>query len=188
MQPSYMRCELNGQESWTESTIGKYASKHGNTATVKKADFRGWRLGESTIHLFNKCYIEVLKKAKNIVEPLCLKWKYCIEEMKVSTNSWWRGHQSAGIHPGLEKDGTPVNVNTVLAAAAGVVTAVDRTLLKKNGGSLNYNIHGHNYWCSEWSLWSAEVLPRLRVSYLMQTSLNSWSPTCCRSRKWWTPT
>jgi len=42
----------------------KYASKHGNTATVKKADFRGWRLGESTIHLFNKCYIEVLKKAK----------------------------------------------------------------------------------------------------------------------------
>ena len=32
----------------------------------------------------------------------------------------------------LRKAGTPVNVNIVLAAAEGVVTAVDRTLLKKN--------------------------------------------------------
>ena len=31
----------------------------------------------------------------------------------------------------LRKAGTPVNVDIVLAAAEGVVTAVDRTLLKK---------------------------------------------------------
>ena len=36
----------------------------------------------------------------------------------------------------LRKAGTPVNVNIVLAAAEGVVTAVDRTLLKKNGGTI----------------------------------------------------
>ena len=36
----------------------------------------------------------------------------------------------------LRKAGTPVNVNIVLAAVEGVVTAVDRTLLKKNGGTI----------------------------------------------------
>ena len=35
----------------------------------------------------------------------------------------------------LRKAGTPVNVNIVLAAAEGAVTAVDGTLLKKNGGT-----------------------------------------------------
>ena len=36
----------------------------------------------------------------------------------------------------LRKAGTPVNVNIVLAAAEGVVTAIDRTLLKKSGGTI----------------------------------------------------
>ena len=37
----------------------------------------------------------------------------------------------------LRKAGTPVNVNIVLAAAEGVVTAVGRTLLKKMEELLN---------------------------------------------------
>ena len=36
----------------------------------------------------------------------------------------------------LRKAGTPMNVNIVLAAAEGVVTAVDKTLLEKNGGTI----------------------------------------------------
>ena len=56
------------------ANIGKYASKHGNTATMKKfkADFEGGQLGESTIGLFKKRYIEGLKR-RRIVEPLCLR-------------------------------------------------------------------------------------------------------------------
>ena len=49
------------------ATIGKYASEHGNTAAVKKfkADFEDNQLGESTVRLFKKRYIEELKKAKH---------------------------------------------------------------------------------------------------------------------------
>jgi len=36
----------------------------------------------------------------------------------------------------LRKVATPVNVNIVLAAAEGVVTAVDKTLPEKNGGTI----------------------------------------------------
>ena len=49
------------------ATIGKYASEHSNLAAMKKfkADFEGGQLGESTVHLFKKCYIKELKKARN---------------------------------------------------------------------------------------------------------------------------
>ena len=49
------------------ATIGKYASEHGNAAAVKKfkADFEGGQLGESTVRLFKKRYIEEMRKAKN---------------------------------------------------------------------------------------------------------------------------
>ena len=45
------------------------------------------------------------------------------------------------------KAGTPVNMNIVLAAAEGVVTAVDGTLLKKNGGTID--VRGYNHRCGE---------------------------------------
>ena len=47
------------------ATIGKYASEHGNAAAVKKfkADFDGGQLGESTVRLFKKRYIEELKSS-----------------------------------------------------------------------------------------------------------------------------
>ena len=52
------------------TTIGKYASEHGNAAAVKKfkANIEGGQLGESTVRLFKKRYFEELK-AKH--KPLC---------------------------------------------------------------------------------------------------------------------
>ena len=49
------------------ATIGKYASKHGNAAVVKKfkANIKGGQLRESTVPLFKKRYFEELKKAKH---------------------------------------------------------------------------------------------------------------------------
>ena len=45
--------------------IGKYASENWNAAAVKKFknDFEGGKLGESTVRLFKKRYVEELKKA-----------------------------------------------------------------------------------------------------------------------------
>ena len=120
------------------ATIGKYASEHGNAAAVKKfkADFEGGQLGESTVRLFKKRYIEELNNAKRSGAT--------VPEVK-SIDSRKRGRpltlgdvdtKVQAYIKALRKAGTPVNVNIILAAAEGVVTAVDRTLVKKNGGTI----------------------------------------------------
>ena len=101
-----------------------------------KADFEGGQLGESTVRLFKKRYIEELQKAKHsgIIVP---------EVKSIASRKRGRpltlGDVDTKVQAyikALRKAGTPVNVNIVLAAAEGVVTAVDRTLLKKNGGTI----------------------------------------------------
>ena len=116
------------------ATIGKYASEHGNTAAVKKfkTNIEGGQLGESTIRLFKKHYFKELKKAKHS--------EATVPEVKsIASRKQGRpltlGNMQAYIKA-LRKVGTPVNVNIVLAAAEGVVTAVDRTLLNTNGGTI----------------------------------------------------
>ena len=99
-------------------------------------DFEGGQLGESTVRLFKKRYIEELQKAKHsgIIVP---------EVKSIASRKRGRpltlGDVDTKVQAyikALRKAGTPVNVNIVLAAAEGVVTAVDRTLLKKNGGTI----------------------------------------------------
>ena len=118
------------------ATIGKYASNYGNAAAVKKikADFEGGQLGESTVCCCKKHYIEELMKAKNsgatVLEMKSIVSRkrgrpLTIEDVDTKVQAYIKA---------LRKAGTSVNVNIVLAAAEGVVTAVDRTLLKKNGG------------------------------------------------------
>ena len=115
------------------ATIGKYASEHGNAAAVKKfkANIEGGQLGESIDHLFKKRYFEELKKAKHSGAT--------VPEVK-SIASRKRGRpltlgdvdtKVQAYIKALRKAGTPVNVNIVLAAAEGVVTAVDRTCSRK---------------------------------------------------------
>ena len=120
------------------ATIGKYASEHGNAAAVKKfkADFEGGQLGESTVRLFKKRYIEEFKKPKHsgATVPEVRSTAYrkrgrplTLGDVDTKVQAYIKA---------LRKAGTPVNVNIVLAAAEGVFTAVDRTLLKKNGGTI----------------------------------------------------
>ena len=107
------------------ATIGKYASEHGNTAAVKnfKANIEGGQLGESTfICLFKKRFFEELKKAKHsgatapeVKSIVSRKRGRLLTLGDVETKA-------------VRKAGTSVNVNI---GAEGVVTAVDRTLLKK---------------------------------------------------------
>ena len=77
----YARCKQNGRESVRKAytvftaeqraTIGKYASEHGNPAAVKKvkANIEGGQLGESTVRLFKKRYIEELEQNPSGARP-----------------------------------------------------------------------------------------------------------------------
>ena len=119
------------------ATIGKYASEHGNAAAVKKfkADFEGTQLGESTVRLFKKRYIEEFKEVKHSGATVP-------EVRSIASRKRGRPLTLGDVDTKVQayikalKAGTPVNMNIVLAAAEGVVTAVDRTLLKKNGGNI----------------------------------------------------
>ena len=120
------------------ATIGKFASEHGNAAAVKKfkADFEDNQFGESTIRLFKKRYIEELKKVKHSgatvpeVRSIASRKRgrpLTLGDMDTKVQAYIKA---------LRKAGTPVNMNIILAAADGVVTAVDRTLLKRNEGTI----------------------------------------------------
>ena len=98
-----------------------------------KADFEGGQLGESTVRCFKKRYIEELRKAKN---------SGAIGDVDTKVQAYIKA---------LRKAGTPVNVNVVLAAAEGVVTAVDRTQLKKNGGIIELK-----------RLWAQSLMQRMK--------------------------
>ena len=75
----YARCKQNGRESVKltvftaeqRATTGKYASEYGNPAAVKKfkANIEGGQLGESTVCLFKKRYIEELKQNPSGARP-----------------------------------------------------------------------------------------------------------------------
>ena len=57
------------------ATIGKYASEHGNPTAVKKfkANIDGGQLGESTVRLFKKRYIEELEQNPSGARPKQLR-------------------------------------------------------------------------------------------------------------------
>ena len=101
------------------ATIGKYTSKDGNAAAVKKfkANIEGGQLGESTIRLFKKRYFKKLKKAKHSGAT--------VPEVKsIASRKQGRpltlGDVDTKVQAyikALRKAGTPVNVNIVLATA-----------------------------------------------------------------------
>ena len=142
----YMRYnKQNGQKSVSHppftaeqrAATGRYASEHGDAAAMKKfkVEFEGGQLGESTVCLFKKCYMGELKAWHS--------WATVPEGKSIASRKWGRpttlGDLDTKVQAwikALRKAGTPMNVNNVLATAEGVVTAVDRTLLKKNGGTI----------------------------------------------------
>ena len=121
------------------AAICQYAAEHGNTSAVKrfKADFEGG-LGESTVWLFKKKYLLELKKAKEYTPAGQMP-----EVSNISTKPGGRplliGELDSEVQAyvkALRKAGTPVRVPVVIAAAEGIVTARNRTLLLKFGGHI----------------------------------------------------
>ena len=102
------------------ATIGKYASEHGNAAAVKK--FKTNIKGAQRNSFVQE--VEELKKVRTIVELLCLK-SIASRKRGCSLTLGDVDTKMQAYIKALRKAGTAVNVNIVLAAAEGVVPAVD---------------------------------------------------------------
>lgn len=124
------------------AAIGRYAAEHSNAAAVKKfkGDFEHG-LGESTVRLFKKKYLEELKRAKENAQAGKVP-----EVKKITAKIRGRplllGEFDSDVQmyiKALRKAGTPISVPVVLAAAEGVIMAKNRSILLKNGGHIELN-------------------------------------------------
>ena len=124
------------------AAVGRYAVEHSNIAAVKKfkGDFEDG-LGESTVRLFKKKYLEELKKAK---ESTSAEEVPVVKKIPVKTRGrpLLLGKLNSDVQKyikALRTAGTPVNVPVVLAAAEGIVTAKNRSILSKYCGHIELN-------------------------------------------------
>ena len=143
--PAPDRPKVTGKRKYTSfsaeqrASIGRYAAEHSNAATVKKfkSNFEQG-LGESTVRLFKKRYLEELKRANNSVPVGDIP---VVIEISVKTRGrpLLLGEFDSDVKmyiKALRKAGTPVSVPVVLAAAEGVITARNRSVLLKYGGHI----------------------------------------------------
>ena len=137
----------------TRADIGKYAAENGNAAALKKFRCDITDLGESTVRLFKKRYLEELKKvphggtvssiaSRRRGRPLALG-----KEMDDDIQKYIKA---------LRKTGTPINTAVILAAAEGIITAKDRTLLALHGGHIELK----SSWAKSWMSRMKLVKPR----------------------------
>ena len=116
------------------AAIGRYASENGNAAAVKK--FRATHnVGESTVRSFKKKYLEELKRQVTTgTEVTSLRAgkrgrKTMLgEQLDTKVQSYIKALRSAG---------TLIGTSVVMAAATGILTCYDRTLLVEHGGHIS---------------------------------------------------
>ena len=127
--------------------ISKYAAENGNNAALKRFRHDIQDLGESTIRLFKNKYPEAIKVSPNTVVsriPTAKRGKPLeLRELNAEVQKFVQA---------LRKAGTPDNTAVILAAAEGIVTIRDRTLLVKNGGSIKLT-----------KTWAASLMERMRL-------------------------
>ena len=114
--------------------IGKHAAENGNISAQKfKSSFPD--LGESTVRLFKKKYLEAVKQraaqgdsssaisipSKRMGRPLTLG------DLDPKVQQYIRA---------LRQAGAPVGTTVIIAAAKGIVMSVDQTMLVENGGHI----------------------------------------------------
>ena len=113
--------------------IGKYASENGNAAAVKK--FKATHeIGESTVRLFKKKYMEEIKKRENPEDevttlPTLRRGRKVMlgEELDAKVKNYVLVLRNAG---------TPIGSSIVMAVGEGMVRAHDRTMLVQHGGHI----------------------------------------------------
>ena len=108
----------------------------GNTAAVKHFTKEFSTLGESTVRLFKKQYQADLKKFGPGEEITQLAKKKRGRPLTLGDLDD-KVQQYIKV---LKKAGTPVNSRVILAAAEGIVKALDRTLLLENGGHIKLTL------------------------------------------------
>ena len=105
--------------------------KTGNNAALKRFRPDTQDLGESTVHVIKNKYLEPVKASPTTVVsciPTAKRGKpLALGELDAEVQKFVRV---------LRKAGTPVCSVVILAAAEGIVTARNRTLLVQNGGSI----------------------------------------------------
>ncbi len=115
------------------AVIGKYASLNGNAAAVKK--FKATHeIGESTVRLFKKRYLEEVKKRENPEDEVTTLQKLKRGRKMIlgeQLDSKVKNYIMA-----LRRAGTPIGSSIVMAVGEGMVRAHDRTLLVQYGGHI----------------------------------------------------
>ena len=107
------------------ASIGRYAAENGNASAVRATH----NVGESTVQLFKKKYLEEVKlrrimmgvkfeEVRSLLKRMC--GKVLLGELDVKVQVYIQALRSAG---------TPIGSSVVMAAATGIVMACDRTLL-----------------------------------------------------------
>ena len=118
------------------AAIGRYAAENGNAKAVKK--FKATHdIGESTVRLLKKKYLEELRKHVPCTEfeevkslPGHKRGRKVMlgEELDGKVQSYVKALRAAG---------TPIGSSVVMAAAEGLVRAYDRTILVEYGGHIS---------------------------------------------------
>ena len=116
------------------AAIGRYASENGNAAAAKK--FRATHnVGESTVRSFKKKYLVELKRQVTTgTEVTSLRAgkrgrkRMLGEQLDTKVQSYIKALRSAG---------TPIGTSVLMAAATGILTCYDRTLLVEHGGHIS---------------------------------------------------
>lgn len=97
-------------------------------------------LGESTVRLFKKKYLEELKRAKEKTSRRSFRSeKDCCQGSWQASFAWRVWQWYTGDIKAYRKAGTHVNVPVVLTAAERVIIAKNRSLLLKYGGHTELN-------------------------------------------------
>ena len=114
--------------------IGRYAAENGNAAAVKK--FKDTHdIGESTVRLFKKRYLDELKKLDSTgkTEVKSLPKRHTGRKVLIGNQLDAKVQEYVRA---LRNAGTPIGSSIVMAAGEGIVNAHDRTLLVEHGGHI----------------------------------------------------
>ena len=117
------------------AAIGRHAAENSNASALKKFRSSFPDLGESTVRLFKRKYLEAVKQRAAQGDNLCVT--------SIPSKGMGRpltlGDLDAKVQQyirALRKAGTPVGTAVVIAGAKGVVMSVDSNLLAENGGHI----------------------------------------------------
>jgi len=112
------------------ATIGKYAAEHGNAEAMKRFKTEFPELPESTVRSFKIKYKDALESGESSIDKIPSKRRgrpQLLGEYDAQVQQFVRV---------LQKGGTLVTPQVVIAAAEGIISAKDKNLLSTNGGNI----------------------------------------------------